>query len=121
MGIYVGPLSECELPFTNFTVSPLTTHVKPNGLVRLILDLSYPHNKEIELGMGIPCSVNKEISTDRFKTEMTSTPLWLKSMRHGGVGALLSKLDWESSYKHVHVRKEDLKLQVFKFCNKFFF
>ena len=33
----------------------------------------------------------------------------------------MSKLDWESAYKHVHVRREDLKLQVFKFCNKYFF
>ena len=31
------------------------------------------------------------------------------------------KLDWESAYKHVYVRKKDLKLQVFKFCNKYFF
>ena len=67
---------------------------------------------KVELGMGIPVSVNKGINGDRFKTEMSSTPLWLQSMRHGGIDALLSKLDWES--------KSDLKLQVFKFCNKFF-
>ena len=61
MGICVGPLSESELPFSDYTVSPLTTRVKPNGRVRLILDLSYPHNKDVKLGMGIPCSVNKGI------------------------------------------------------------
>ena len=44
IGICVGPLSECELPFTDFTVSPLTTRMKPNGRIRLILDLSYTHN-----------------------------------------------------------------------------
>ena len=75
MGICVGPLSENELPFTDLTVSPLTTRVKPNGRVRLILDLSYPHAKEVELGMDIPCSVNKGMQTDRFKTEMLSTTL----------------------------------------------
>ena len=58
MGICVGPLSEEELPFTDYTVSPLTTRTKPNGRVRLILDLSYPHTKGLELGMGFPLSVN---------------------------------------------------------------
>ena len=37
-----------------------------------------------------------------------------------GIGALLSKMDLESAYKYVHVHPEDLKLQVFKFCNKNF-
>ena len=92
--------------------------MKPNGRIRLILDLFYSHTKSVELGMGIPCSVNKGFQTDRFKTNMSSTPLWLQSMRHGGIGALLSKLDWEST---VHINERDLKLQVFKFCNKFFF
>ena len=36
-------LSGNELPFTVFTVSPLTTRVKTNGRILLILDLSYPH------------------------------------------------------------------------------
>ena len=53
MGICVGHLSESELPFSDYKVSSLTTRVKPNGRVRLILDLSFPHNKEVELGMGI--------------------------------------------------------------------
>ena len=39
----VGPLTAEELPFTDFTVSPLTTLLKPNGRVRLILDSSIPH------------------------------------------------------------------------------
>ena len=29
-------------------------------------------------------------------------------------------MDWESAYKHIHVHPSDLKLQVFKFCNKYF-
>ena len=70
--------------------SPLTTRMKPNGRVRLILDLSYPHTRGIKLGMGIPMSVNSGINTDLYKTEMSSTTLWLTSMRCGGVGTLLS-------------------------------
>ena len=118
MGICVGPLTREELPFDDFSVSPLTTRMKPNGRVRLILDLSFPHTKGVKLGMGIPLSVNSGIDTDLYKTEMSSTTLWLNSMRCGGVGALLSKMDWESAYKHVHVHSSDLKLQVFKFCNR---
>ena len=105
MDICVGPLSREKLPFSDFSVSPLTTRVKPNGRIRLILDLSYPHTSGRELGMGIPMSVNKGIDKERFKIEMTSTHLWLQSMRCGGVGALLSKMDWESAYKHVHVQQ----------------
>ena len=118
-GICVGPLKIDELPFEDFSVSPLTTRMKPNGRVRLILDLTYPHTRGIKLGMGIPMSVNSGIDTDLFKTEMSSTTLWLNSLRCGGVGALLSKMDWESAYKHAHVHHLDLKLHVFKFCNRY--
>ena len=59
MGICVGSLSESELPFSDYTVSPLTTLIKPNGRVHLTLDLSFPHNKDVELGMDTPCSVNR--------------------------------------------------------------
>ena len=119
MGICVGPLKIDELPFEDFSVSPLSTRMKPNGRVRLILDLTYPHTRGIKLGMGIPMSVNSGIDTDLFKTEMSSTTLWLNSLRCGGVCALLSKMDWESAYKHVHVHHSDLKLHVFKFCNRY--
>ena len=85
-GICVGPLKIDELPFEDFSVSPLTTRMKPNGRVRLILDLTYPHTGGIKLGMGIPMSVNSGIATDLFKTEMSSTTLWLNSLRCGGVG-----------------------------------
>ena len=49
MGICVDPLSEEELPFSDYTVSPLTTRVKPIGRIGLILDLSYPNTKKVEL------------------------------------------------------------------------
>ena len=51
MGICVGPLTREDLPFRDYSVSPLTTRLKPNGRVRLILDLSYPHTRGIELGI----------------------------------------------------------------------
>ena len=69
MGICVGPMPASELPFMD-----LTTRVKPNGHVRLILDQSYPHNSDVKLGMGIPYSVNKGIEKDKYKTKMSSTP-----------------------------------------------
>ena len=61
--------------------------------------------------MGIPCSVNKGIDKDKFK-QMSSTPLWLKSLRQGRVGTLLSKMDWEQVYKHVHVNNEQELLKA---------
>jgi len=52
----------------------------------------------VKLSTGVPCSVDKGIDKDKYKTKMSSTPLWLKSMRHGGIGGLLSKLEWEATY-----------------------
>jgi len=63
-----GILTVDALPFTDFTVSALTTRMKPNGRICLILDLSYPHISEVTLGMGVPCSVNKGINKDRYVT-----------------------------------------------------
>ena len=85
IGICVGPL----LPIEDSTASALTTCLKPNGRVRLTFGLSFPHASDLKLGLGIPCSVNKGIETDKFKKQMSSTPLWLQFMRND----LLSKMD----------------------------
>ena len=59
--------------------------------------MSYPHLVDVKLGMGVPYSVNKGIGKDKYKTKMSSAPLWLKFVRFGGKGGLLSKLDWEAA------------------------
>ena len=111
-GICLGPLKESELPFENYTISPLTTRPKPNGSLRIILDLSFPHLDSYELGDGVPLSVNAGIKKEEYITTMTSTTLWLQALMNAGVGCVMSKCDWSSAYKHFHVNKDDLPLQV---------
>ena len=55
MGICVGPLKIDELPFEDFSVSPLSTRMKPNGRVRLILDLPTLTREELSWGWEFPC------------------------------------------------------------------
>ena len=38
----------------------------------------------------------------------------------GRQGALINKLDYEDAYKHIHVRRKDLKLQVVQWGGKNF-
>ena len=48
----------------------MKVRIKPNGKARLILELSAPHQDEVELGMGCPVSVNAGIDPKEFVTEM---------------------------------------------------
>ena len=111
-GICLGHLMESELPFTDYTISPLTTLPKPNGSLCIILDLSYPHLDNLGLGDGIPLCVNAGIKKEEFVTTMTSTTLWLQALMNAGVGCVMSKCDWSMAYKHFHVHPDNLPLQV---------
>ena len=44
-GYLYGPFRREEMPFQIFEVSPLTIRPKPDGSVRIIVDMSYPHYK----------------------------------------------------------------------------
>ena len=104
-GIAVGPLREEEIPWEDITVSPILVRLKPNGSARIIVNMSSPHNEE---GPGL---VNSSINEKDFEARMSSTAKFVESLARVGVGALLCKNDWNSAYKHQHVRSEDLKLQ----------
>ena len=119
-GICMGPLKKHEIPWKDVSVSPITVRLKPNGKARLIINLSAPHQDDLDLGCGLPLSVNKGIDTNEFKTKMTSTSELLTAMFWSGPGCLLSKSDLISAYKHYKVRYEDLKLQVISFGGRYF-
>ena len=42
-GYLYGPFRMEEMPFRIFNVSPITMIQKPDGSVRLIVDMSHPH------------------------------------------------------------------------------
>ena len=76
---------------------------KPNGSVRIILNLSSPAG----------CSVNDGIDDKKFPATMSSTTNWLRVLNRAGRGCKMVKIDWLDAYKHVAVRQEDLPLQWF--------
>ena len=105
----LGPVDEEDVP-ADAKVSGIMTRQKPNGAVRVIINLSAP------LGN----SVNDGIDTDMFPATMSSTAAWLEVLDRVGQGGWMSKIDWSDAYKHVAVRECDLKLQWFSWLGKFF-
>ena len=64
-GYASGPLNRQEIPFEVIKLSGLMTNIKPNGSVRVILNLS----------KGDPCCVNDGIDKVEFPTLMGSRVL----------------------------------------------
>ena len=108
-GFAYGPIPISEVP-RNAKVSSIMTRGKPNGAVRIILNLSAP--------AGL--SVNDGIDPDKFPTTMSSTTEWLRVLARVGRGAWMTKVDWSSAYKHFPVCEEDTDLQYFFWLGKAF-
>jgi hypothetical protein len=104
-----GPVSEDDLP-ADAKVNCLLIREKPDGTVRIILNLSSPDG----------LSVNEGIDIDEFPATMSSTEAWLTVLHRAGRSCWISKTDWADAYKHVAVRREDQKLQWFQWCGMFF-
>ena len=119
-GICFGPLKKEELPWKDVSISPITVRIKPNGKARIIIDMSYPHDRKLKRGQGRPMSVNSSINIDEFRTTMGTTKDWLKCLFWAGIGAKMSKADLVSAYKHYLVNPEDWKLQTIEFGGRYF-
>ncbi len=109
-GFAAGPFLESEVP-AEAKINSIMCREKPNGAVRIILNLSAP------AGM----SVNDGIDKNEFPATMSSTSKWLEVLDKVGKGAWMAKTDWSDAYKHLHVRAEDLVLQWFSWLGRFFF
>ena len=127
-GIAAGPLTEEELHKefgSSFTVNKLTTRPKPNGALRIIVDMSSPRDRDQSVPgwlwpVTLPGSVNSSIDGSQFPTRMSSLKIFVRMLYRVGKGALVFKVDWSDAYKHVRVRDQDLKLQVVEFGGRFF-
>jgi hypothetical protein len=93
-GYAYGPVEAAQVPAAA-KVSGIMVRPKPNGSVRVILNLSAPKGR----------SVNDGIDKSEFKA---------------GKGCLITKTDWASAYKHICVREADTDLQWFSWGGKFF-
>ena len=108
-GFAFGPIDIDQVP-AHAKVNSIMTRPKPNGSVRIILNLSAP--------AGL--SVNDGIDIAKFPTTMSSTTEWLRVLNRVGKGAWIAKIDWSSAYKHFHVKTEDTDLQYFFWLGKAF-
>ena len=108
-GFCYGPVDPSLAP-AEAKFSGLMTRDKPDGSVRIIINLSAPEG----------FSVNDGISSDEFPTTMSSTRKWLEVLHLTGVGSSFCKVDWSDAYKHVSVCSADLPLQWFEWLGMCF-
>ena len=106
--IVAGPF-DCP-PMEGFRANPLATICK-NGKVRPIMNMSGPIGK----------SFNDNVDSRKLEKVHMSTPKEVGfAIREAGQGAVFSKYDIRDAYKLVPAKPEDLKLQGFKWLNKYF-
>ena len=115
-----GSLTKEEL-LENFeweevTINPISVRLKPNGKARLIVDMSSPHLKDVDLTRNIPSSVNSGIDKKSWPASM-STTRDVNLLDVKGVGAVFCKSDWMAAYKHIHVRTDDLHVVTDDSCS----
>ena len=108
-GLVYGPVEEEDVP-ARAKINSILTRPKPNGTVRIILNLSAPEG----------CSVNDGISIEEFPAVMSSTEAWLAVLNAAGRDCWMVKVDWQNAYKHLTVRAADTDLQWFMWGSKFF-
>ena len=104
-----GPVKFDQVPF-DAKFSPIMTRGKPNGSVRVILNLSAPKGS----------SVNDGVNPDDYPAIMSSTDQWIEVLNRAGRGCRFVKVDWSDAYKHISVRPEDCNLQWFQWLNRAF-
>ena len=118
-GICFGPMLPEEMPWLDYTVSPILVALKPNGKARICVNLSAPHSKATDVP-GKASSVNSGIDPEEFHASMSSTKSFCVSLMREGCPAEMCKLDWNQAYKHQAVHAADHKLQVFEFGGRLF-
>ena len=127
-GIAAGPLTveEVEEVFGDeYTVNTLSTRPKPNGSLRIIVDMSGPRDEDSSVpgwiyAPTLPGAVNSTIDPAQFPTRMSSLKIFIRMLYSVGRGAVVCKVDWKDAYKHIKVCKEDLKLQLIRFAGRLF-
>ena len=108
-GYAYGPVDKEDLP-ASAKINGIMCRPKPNGSVRIILNLSAP----------VGYSVNEGIDEREFPATMSSTVKWLRVLHLAGKSCWICKVDWSDAYKHVTVRAQDLDLQWFQWLGKYF-
>lgn len=127
-GIAAGPLSLQDLLRVfgkNFTVNAMSVKPKPDGALRIIVDMSSPRDRDPHVPAWLwspllPGSVNAGIDPAAYQTKMSSLRIFVRMLYNSGQGSVVFKIDWSDAYKHIKVRESDLPLQVIQFGGKYF-
>ena len=103
-----GPFS--SPPFLHTHCSPLGAAPKPDGSVRLILDLSSPRG----------LSVNDGISADMFACKYSKFDDAVDVVVRVGVGCFLAKIDIRHAFRLCPVRPDQWYLLCYRWCGGYF-
>ena len=87
----MGPFHEDNLPFSENRFSGMMAKIKPNGTARTILNMS----------KGSPQAINDGIDSSEFPTLMSSTQEFVRVLFRNGIGAEMTKTDWQAAYKQI--------------------
>ena len=97
-------------PFTHTHCSPIGSAPKPDGSVRLILDLSSPRGQ----------SVNDGISKEEFTCSYSKFDDAVSIVLHLGQGAVMGKIDIKHAFRICPVAPEQRPLLCFEWLGNFF-
>ena len=97
-------------PFTILHCSPLGAAPKPDGSVRLLLDLSSPRG----------AAVNEGIDREQFSVVYSSFDDAVQLVAHLGSSAFLGKLDIQHAFRLCPVRLDQLPLLGFQWGSQFY-
>ena len=100
-GHTAGPFPHPPFPVNH--ISPLGAVPKPDGTIRLIMDLSQPAGN----------SVNDFISKEDFPCKYTPFDEATRLVRQAGPGCFLTKVDIKHAYRLLPVRPDDWPLLVY--------
>ena len=97
-------------PFPHTHCSPIGAAPKPDGSVRLILDLSSPRGD----------AVNDGISKEEFSCTYTKFDDAISILLHLGKGAFLAKTDIKHAFRLCPVRPEQWPLLCYRWMGSFY-
>ena len=92
----IGPLENA--PFENMNYSPLLTRDKPDGGVRVIVDLSWPEGNNVN-----SCIPDGEFDEIDFVLKYPSIDLVLEKIRQSKSQAILYKVDLQRAYRNLRI------------------
>ena len=133
LGHMKGPLTEQEVSMLGeIKIIPMDTRPKPNGSIRIIINMSDPHTKvydvdkkcmrEAQLGDGVALSPNMGLRgwLDFEPCLMSTSEDFRMAMFDCGHRCRFCKSDWSHAYKHCPVRGEDWAMQCLQFGGRYF-